>query len=95
MVDGVRCKEKLVAVKRFNVPVSISTELEDLFSMAQEASFLRNNPHPLVIKYEDAFRDLQEKAYLVTELAEGRDLKTYMKDRFATEHANPFSDQEA
>ena len=80
--NGVKVIERLVAVKLYKTKVSSETELDDLFSITQEASLIKNNPHPLVIKYEDSFRDSQERAYLVTELAEGKDLKTLMKERF-------------
>jgi len=54
---------------------------------------LKKYPHPLVIKYIDSFRDLNENAYLVTEFAEKFDLRKEMLDRFKKE--NYYSDSES
>jgi serine/threonine protein kinase len=54
---------------------------------------LKNYPHPLVIKYIDSFRDEDDNAYLVTELASGFDLKKEMLTRF--KNGRYFSDDES
>jgi serine/threonine protein kinase len=61
--------------------------------MRQEVMMLKNYPHPLVIKYIDSFRDEDDNAYLVTELASGFDLKKEMLYRF--KNGRYFSDDES
>jgi serine/threonine protein kinase len=60
--------------------------------MYREASLLVKNQHHLVNKYIDSFRDNNETAYLVTELADKNNLKIYMQERFKDK---PFSKEEA
>lgn len=61
--------------------------------MRQEVKMLKKYPHAQVIRYIDSFRDRGEIAYLVTELADGSDLKKSMLNRF--ERKQFFSDAEA
>ena len=49
--------------------------------MRIEAHILKYFQHPLLIKYIDSFYDQEDKAYLVTELAE-TDLLKNMRERF-------------
>jgi serine/threonine protein kinase len=72
----------VVAIKVYGIPISSVDENQEVKSMRQEVSMLKNYKHPLVIKYIDSFIDMYEKAYLVCELAEKFDLRKEMNARF-------------
>ena len=61
--------------------------------MIREVKMLKDFPHPLVIKFIDAFKDQDNNAYLVLEYAEFLDLKTNMEKRFSSNLK--YSDEEA
>ena len=81
-----------MAVKLYGIKIGTHKENQDVKSMRQEVMMLKKYPHPLVVKYIDSFRDQNENAYLVTELAEKFDLRKEMEFRF--EH-NEYSDSDA
>ena len=72
-----------VAVKKYNAKISNQTrDSIQVKSMFNEARVLMDYPHPLLIKYIDSFIDKEDYAYLVTELAELKDLNYDMHERF-------------
>ena len=76
-------EKSYVAVKKYTAKILSQTRHStQVKSMFNEVRVLMDYPHPLLIKYIDSFIDNQDFAYLVTELAELKDLNYDMHERF-------------